>query len=191
MFCSVLQLQCVGVRRRICLLLRLHRLNAVSPYFLLVSWGKTLNKEEHTQPIFFKPRAFIALVNINIKKKTNLEKVHPSLGRIWYYWSYPGAVFFIIFQIPGFLSFLRTQVLKVPDKNILIYILEKYLNCYIVQFTAPKIQMQILLQVKCFTDQLGFECLCYKIITRIDDYVSSKLFSVKSKYTFKTNNFSP
>lgn len=51
--------------------------------------------------------------------------------------------------------------------------------------------MQILLQVKCFTDQLRFECLCYKIITRIDDNVSSKLFSVKSKYTFKTNNFSP
>lgn len=63
--------------------------------------------------------------------------------------------------------------------------------CYVVQLAAPKEQMQILLQVKCFTDQLGLECLCYKIITRTDDNVSSKLFSVKSKDTFRTNNFSP
>lgn len=63
--------------------------------------------------------------------------------------------------------------------------------CYVVQLAAPKKKMQILLQVKCSTDQLGFECLCYKIITRIDDNISSKLFSVKSKDTIRTNNFSP
>lgn len=133
----------------------------------------------------------MGLVNTNRKKLA--EKVHPPFpGRTWYYSSCPGAVFFGIFQIAIFLSFPRTSSFKSPSffeqiKYRNTY-LEKYLK-YLCSCICTRTKCRF--YSKCFTDQLGLECLCYKIITRIDDNVSSKLFSVKSKDTFRTVTFLP